>query len=594
MFKELLSLLLAAGMILGLLTGCGSAASSEESSVSAPEEISESQPEETVSTPTPETAEAEISAEDIPDETSAEPADEISKYVTPDNIEDLIAGRPSVELPLTEDGITFTYWTGSPSMDATISGWNDSTAVQELEKRTGIHISYIEVSPPTQSESISIMFASGDYPDIINYDVGSVYSISYLIENDIAIDLQDMMAEYAPSYSALMEADPALELATLNDEGQIGGLAGYQYNYYVTTGAMVRGDWLSEVGMTASDLITFDDFHNYLTAVKNAGLCENPMPIRFDGAISSNPFIAAMGGRIGASDESSSKSFFYDENGDLVYGYITDVYKEYLTMMAQWYQEGLICKDLLTSDMLDSSDIAGGKYAIMWQDCQFMDQWIEAGKVNTPDYSLVGVTEPLLEEGQTVGMADVCNISINHVITTACKEPELALQWLDYHFSEEGSILCQYGIEGEGLTYVNGKPDYSDLISNNPDGLSTDNALNAYAVNINCFAKNGATLRAAYNEVQQEALNAWNDKRETTESSFISMFTLNTEESDTVSQYYTDISTYVSEKVGRFLIGEEDIESGWDEYVETVKSMNIDTVIDCYAAAGERYFGRLA
>lgn len=58
-------------------------------------------------------------------------------------------------------------------------------------------------------------------------------------------------------------------------------------------------------------------------------------------------------------------------------------------------------------------------------------------------------------------------------------------------------------MRARALEYKDGKPDYSDLISNNPDGLSTDNALNAYAINMNMFASNGTTLRAAYDEVQQ-------------------------------------------------------------------------------------------
>lgn len=66
---------------------------------------------------------------------------------------------------------------------------------------------------------------------------------------------------------------------------------------------------------------------------------------------------------------------------------------------------------------------------------------------------------------------------------------------------------------------------------------------------MNMFASNGTTLRGAYDEVQQEALNAWNDKREVTKSSFTNLFTLDTDETATVQRYYTDISTYVAEQV---------------------------------------------
>lgn len=591
MKRKLCALLLSAAMVLAALTGCGAKTESAAASASAPEESAPVAAQETEKAPQ-ETPAAASAQEDSAEE--AAPQEEgISKYVTPSDIEELIADRPSVELPIADDDTTFTFWTGSPSMDATITGWNDSTAVQELEKRTGVHIDYIEVAPPAQSESLNLMFASGDYPDILNYAITGTYSIPYLIENEIVIDLQDMMEEYAPSYTALMDADPALYLATVDDEGQIGGLAGYRYNSFTTTGAIVRSDWVEKVGMNTSDLTTIDAYHDFLAAVKDQGLCEYPMPLRYDASITGSPFLAAMGGYAGPAAESSPQSFYYDDNDELVYSFITDTYKEYLTLMADWYKEGLITRDLLNSDMLDSSAITSGSYAVFWQDCQFMSMWTESGKVNDPDYALEGISEPLVEEGQTVGHGDITTIAINLMICTSCNDPETALEWLDYHFSEDGSILCQYGIEGEGLEYKDGKPNYSDLISNNPDGLSTDNALNAYAINMNMFASNGTTLREAYDEVQQQALNAWNDKREVTKSSFTNLFTLDADETATVQHYYTDISTYVAEQVGKFLIGEADIDENWDNFVETVQSMGIDEVIDAYTTAGERYFGRL-
>ena len=120
---------------------------------------------------------------------------------------------------------------------------------------------------------------------------------------------------------------------------------------------------------------------------------------------------------------------------------------------------------------------------------------------------LAGVSEPKPELDQVMGFGDVTALSINLAICTSCTDPGTALRWLDYHFSEEGSLLSQYGLEGGGLAFdKNGKACYSNLISNNPDGLSTDNALNQYAININMYAKNCESLKAAYSDIQRSAL----------------------------------------------------------------------------------------
>ena len=57
-------------------------------------------------------------------------------------------------------------------------------------------------------------------------------------------------------------------------------------------------------------------------------------------------------------------------------------------------------------------------------------------------------------------------------ITTACKYPVEAARWCDWVYSEEGHMYKVFGIEGETYEWVDGFPKFTDLIVNNPDGLS--------------------------------------------------------------------------------------------------------------------------
>ena len=116
MKRKLCALLLSSAMVLAALTGCG--AKSESTSTPAPEEsapVSAQETQQATQAPA-----AEASAEEASTVEVAAQEEGISKYVTPDNIEELIADRPSVELPIADDDTTFTFWTGSPSMDATM------------------------------------------------------------------------------------------------------------------------------------------------------------------------------------------------------------------------------------------------------------------------------------------------------------------------------------------------------------------------------------------------------------------------------------------------------------------------------------------
>src|SRR5690606_21088359 len=58
-------------------------------------------------------------------------------------------------------------------------------------------------------------------------------------------------------------------------------------------------------------------------------------------------------------------------------------------------------------------------------------------------------------------------------ISKDAKNPEIVIKWLDYIYaSEEGSRLLQYGVEGLSYEMVNGEPEFTDFVKNNPDGLS--------------------------------------------------------------------------------------------------------------------------
>ena len=61
--------------------------------------------------------------------------------------------------------------------------------------------------------------------------------------------------------------------------------------------------------------------------------------------------------------------------------------------------------------------------------------------------------------------ASICSTNENIVET---------VKWLDWHYSEEATTLYNWGIEGQSYEVVDGKKQFTDLILNNPDGLSKD------------------------------------------------------------------------------------------------------------------------
>lgn len=61
------------------------------------------------------------------------------------------------------------------------------------------------------------------------------------------------------------------------------------------------------------------------------------------------------------------------------------------------------------------------------------------------------------------------------------------------------------------------------------------------------------------------------------------------DEQSVIDARYTDINKYVNEMRGKFITSVENVKTGWDEYVATVKKMGIEEVLKSYQTAYDRW-----
>lgn len=578
--KKLAAILLVPAILMTLLAGC--AGSSEPSTPTDDASQQSGQVESETPQPSPEQQaqpSPETAPETEPDEPPAEPEPEMS-------IKEKIAGRPTQELPLTEEPTTLTYWTGSLHRDATISSWAECDAYTELERLTGVHIDFIEVAPPVMQEQYNLMIISEQYPDILTECLGySTSGIDGLIDDEIVVDITDLINEYCVSYAALMKADDSLRRDTYSDTGRAAGLAGYSINSITRSGFIIRKDWVEKLGIAYP--VTIDDYYNTMKLFQTQGLCEHPFPMVYSGILEASAILATSGVY-----NASTGGFYYDENDEMQCMYLQPEFKEYLELLNKWYVEGLIYPDLQQSSMYNTEDIASGRFGIFDNQGEFFPTFEDAGKVNDPDFEVIGISEPLAYEGQIIEYKVVDTYTPSMFVSTGCKDVPLALKWLDFRFSEQGSLLCNYGIEGRGLEYdAQGNPQYSDLIVNNSDGLSLTLSLIIYTLNTNVYVKDFQAVYDIYTPNQQASADIWGSTRVPGKSSYMAGYQLSTEESTEFANLYGDIGTYIEENVAKFIVGERPL-SEYDSFTAQLKEMNIARIGEIYKAAEERYYRR--
>ncbi len=494
---------------------------------------------------------------------------------------------------LTDEPVTLTLWCGMTSHDVTnvVGDFQNLDILKALEEKTGVHIEMIVPPIGEDANNFSLMLTSGKYADIIigfdnNYSNGG----DAAIDEGIIIDLKDMVEQYAPNYEKARHASQYREINTVTDSGRMPYFCQMPYmdkESETQCGLIIRKDVLDKLGMDMP--VTFDDWHEYLTRAKDELGMTRGFGLAYTGISKYNALNAAF--EFGMADVAQGGNFFV-KDGKVQYGPLTEGYGQYVALMAQWFSEGLIDPDFTSTVTFDDgiAMMSSNLCAATSEHGGVLGYINSLGTAVDPDFEFVAVPYPVLEPGQQLHYGQIkggASIAKSAAITTACKYPELALQWLDQLYTDEGFMLCNYGTEGKSYVLVDGVPQFTDLVMNNELGTST-HMMTAYAAVISWPYE--TNLGREFDESVYANGRVW-DTNNDYSYSFPAGVTLNEEEKGVYGDYYGDIETYVNEMTVKFIMGLEPLEN-LDSFVETLRSLGVDEVINAYQTAYDRYMAR--
>ena len=573
--RKVLSLLLCLGMLLGLLAGCGSqvpTSSAAESSSNVQASTGEATEPVQEDAPEIESGEPEASAVDSSAEEAAEPEEDSELFTWGQ-----ISFHPTeIALPLTEEPVTLSLWTDFlPPLFAAMNGMEDNSVYIELEKRTGVDLDITSVAITDASTQASLLVASGDFPNLwygfVNYYGGTIDSA---VDDEIVYNLADYK-DSMPNYFAMIDENEELRKDTYTDSGVMAQTYGVFADPKSTQGLALRKDWLEAQGLDVP--VTYDDYYEVLTSFKN-----NYDAVYWMNSYGEQYFSAGYDVVPG----------FMVRDGKVEYGFMEDAYLDYLTMMNKWYSEGLIWKDFATSSTnMDEAAAGTGEYGVF--DMSLSKYDLIMSNDSTGEMAFQGATPAVKEPGQmlhtgnkpsTLGFKGIS-------LSTSCPDEylEIALQWLDYWFTPDGSYLANYGVEGEAYNLVDGEIVWTELMTNNPE-LNFTWAMNKYAMASGPFIMDGDKIYSDYNDAQWELMDVYNS--DYTDYAYVMpKISLTTEESDIYTSTYNDINTYVSETFLLFINGDKPLDE-FDEFVDNIKNLGIQDCLDCQQAAYDRYLKR--
>ena len=490
-----------------------------------------------------------------------------------------------LKLPIVDKPITLTYFVPN-SYPTVLKTYNDIKMYQIQEKDTGIHIEFIHPPAGQETDQLNLLIASNDLPDIIETN-----PLTYpggpekLLQDNVAVEIQDLIDKYAPNFKNLFVRYPEVKKQISTDAGKM-----YCFpwlNFYdvqlVYMGHIIREDWLNNLSLEMPQ--TIDDWYNILTAFKerdpngNGEKDEIPyIAIKYERL---DPFCYAWG----------LTSDFYVENGNIKYGAIEPRFKDYLSTMRKWYSEGLIDPDYASTDskQFDSkatSNIGGAFYGYSGGQIRTYMTLMEQ---NDPNYKLAGTRYPVLERGQKPPIGHRINMFYgggSALITGSNKYVKETVHWLDYNYSPKGHMLCNYGIEGESYVMDNGYPRYTDNIAKTPNGFIDE--LTKYTRFVgNGPWENGKEAQIQYmaHPASIQAIENWS---QTEKGHILPPITPTQEDSLRLNSIMNEINTYKSEMLNKFIMGQEPLDK-YDDFVSTLRKMNIEKAIKIQQSALDRY-----
>lgn len=582
--KKMFALMLTLLMLFSLFAGCGSEAASAPpaaASVSAPDEAPPQQP--AASEDASAVTESSVSEEVAAEEPAYEP-----KINFPGSDTARLHYSNEYTLPITEENVTISWMRNQlnlmgPLGELGLSTLQDLDAIAELQARTGITIEYTELDFWTAQEKMNIAIASGDYPALIS-DLSYTGGATGALEDGIIVDLTENLPTLSPNYQYMIDSNPEVAPIFRNDGKVLCYMSPYE-NFVQNQGLVIRKDWLEEQNLPLPT--TYDQMFETLKTFRDAYSTETAIYFNSDCVI--NGLVVGYDVASFSAGGTATSLPYYAVDGVVHCTLIEDGYRDYLTEMNKWYNEGLFDKGFGSI----AYDPMGGELAEL-QANGTVGVWCTSGEgIGNITQPVTCVSNLVLKEGEIDHQTSTSLVtdSTNTYITSCCDDVDTAMRFLDYLYSEDGILFYNYGFEGIDFTLdENNTPQFTNAVINNEYGVDVPNMLRIRRPYTLCSSMMILYSTAEFNtDLKNEAWEVWSSNMDG--AHYIpSNVSMNPEETETSSYYVADIVTYASQMIPQFISGDASLED-WDAFVAKLKEMSIEECIAAEQSAYDRCMG---
>ena len=505
-----------------------------------------------------------------------------------------------ISLPITDEPITLKVFAPADAENRR----EDNLQTKELEASTGIKIEWMTAANENIQEKLNVILASGDLPDIIftgvgmanKYDKATEQSLG---EQGLVIPLNEYLDTISVGYKKAFEKDENLRDYITTPSGDIYSLPNVDGNIHVQYNlkCWMNTEWLDRLGLEMPE--TTEEFYQVLKAFKEQdangnGDPNDEIPLS---TVTSGAGTQVDGFLMNPFQLTSDINGLYVDNGVVTYAPVQEGYKEGLLYLNKLYEEGLLNPESFTQDRVNQVNIneAGEEcvigcilasrpgYACDTSAAATSEKWKQYQPVPAltgPSGQCVSSWNPYC--GYATGMT---------FITSSCKYPEEAFRLLDYLATEEMSYRSFLGVEGVHWQKL---PEDTDKVG--VDGskakwetIPTDDVNYCWG-QLACLVRHedwqlGQAMPAdPYAEgvkppqgtqvLFYKAAKDLDKTRQPLESVMPSLY-MNSEDASQRSLLETTIIDTQKEAMVQFITGSRDIESEWEAYKASLESVGL-------------------
>ena len=483
--------------------------------------------------------------------------------------------------PIVNDEITLKVMLAIRDSDTMISP-EEMPAVQRLDELTGIKTEWEVIKWADWNTKVNLMFASGEYPDVIIAPNGNVDDEEYGVTQKILIPLDDLIEKYMPNYTSRRdeeEEDPTVSLVA--SDGQtysVGYLVGQNIN--TDQHYFINQTWLDALGLeTPTDV---DSLTEVLRAFKtgdpngNGMADEIPLEMGLDTGFYGVRYILPLFGI----PCDSSKWIYIDNDKQVKFTATQDGFRRCMEWLNMCYKEGLADAEILSQDgNTIETKLAEGNVGFFTAWRLLAMGWDEGVAKDAVFWT------PNTETTTCLRYLEVARPGA--FITSTNENVEATMRWLDAMLETEMMFSLYYGeqdaTDGTGWTYnENGKID-----TLNDGTVEVRNYLDCNTM----FWAPGKYISETFNMPEQRIEKTeyclQSDEAgiiQKYSNDYLDMAPLTSEQLQSITLTETDINNAVVENIANF-VSNGVTDDSWNNFISLFDGMGVADYVQMYQDA---------